>query len=173
METISVLFSGSFWGTLFAVYKTIAFFVSLGAIFGIIYVVVKSIELQRGILAAQALETMIREDAPSESLPQHIAEADWSRIKTRLEQSGDYVRMVIEADALCDYVLKAQGYPGETMGERMKALQAGDVPSIDDFWRVHKTRNDIAHETSYTLGALEGERIMETYQRILTELGAL
>ncbi len=173
METISVLFSGSFWGTLFALYKTIAFFVSLAAVLGIIYIVIKSIELQKGILAAQALETMIREDAPTESLPQHIAEGDWSRIKTRLTESHDYVRAVIEADALCDYVLKAQGYPGETMGDRMKALQPGDVPSIDDFWRVHKTRNGIAHETSYTLGALEGERIMEIYARVLAELGAL
>lgn len=53
---------------------------------------------------------------------------------------------VLELDAFFDGILKAHGYAGADMGERLKEAGLDRVPSIQKLWTSHKIRNRLAHE---------------------------
>lgn len=64
------------------------------------------------------------------------------------ESPAEWKLAVLEADNLLDEVLDAEGYQGETIGEKLKAMDPGTIHSYNDLWEAHKMRNEIAHETT-------------------------
>ncbi len=64
--------------------------------------------------------------------------------------------LVIEADKLVDYVLKAQGYSGETFADRLREAQSSVNQNLyNEIWQGHKVRNQIAHENEYQISNIE------------------
>ncbi|OGZ06054.1 MAG: hypothetical protein A2845_01385 [Candidatus Lloydbacteria bacterium RIFCSPHIGHO2_01_FULL_49_22] len=102
--------------------------------------------------------------------------ARWSRVETYMTSlnPSDWKIAILEADNILDEVVERMGYIGETLGERMKKIEASDFPYLEDAWTAHKTRNSIAHKgTDYELSRSEAERVINMYHRIFTELGYL
>lgn len=64
------------------------------------------------------------------------------------QNQSDWSLAVIEADTILDDMLKAQGYQGESLGERLKSVEPADMQTLDAAWEAHKVRNRIAHEGS-------------------------
>lgn len=64
------------------------------------------------------------------------------------QNPSDWSLAIIEADTILDDMLKAQGYRGESLGERLKAVEPSDMLTLDAAWEAHKVRNRIAHEGS-------------------------
>lgn len=174
------------WPILLALLKALALVVSLFSFFGIIYVVMKSMELDQ---AAQQ-----QSQRPAASLPepadlpgadefpfymptetQKIARARWDEIQKSLESAGisEYKIAVIEADALVDYVLKTYGYPGETMGDRMRSITPMHLPSIDSLWIAHKIRNEISHNTAHGIDERQAKKALDTFKQVLEDLDAI
>ena len=53
---------------------------------------------------------------------------------------------ILEADSMLDEILDAEGYQGESLGEKLKSMSPNAIASYNDLWEAHKVRNQIAHE---------------------------
>ncbi len=77
-----------------------------------------------------------------------------------------------EADKLLDHVLKAYGFRGQTMGERLKSAR----PKLRDnnaVWQAHKLRNQAVHEARFNLTVKDVNRALDGFKKALRDLGAL
>lgn len=74
----------------------------------------------------------------------------WKEVESLLENKSDmhYRLAVIEADKLLDHSLKALGFPGEDMGQRLKAACYRHEP-LRSVWYAHKMRNQLVHESNF------------------------
>lgn len=100
----------------------------------------------------------------------------WLRVESSMTSlnPSDWKIAILEADNILDEIVERMGYVGDTLGERMKTIEASDFPYLEDAWTAHKTRNSIAHKgTDYELSRSEAERIINMYHRIFKELGYL
>lgn len=113
----------------------------------------------------------------SANLDKRFIQEKWSGVESifNLGGSSNLKNSIIEADKLVDFVLKAKGYPGQTMGERMKATKNlfNNYADYDNFWFAHKVRNNIVHEAAHELNIGEARRTIEYYKKVLKIFGQL
>lgn len=96
----------------------------------------------------------------------------WLKIEATLGENETANQMaVLNADKLLDQALKARGFAGETMAERMKKAekQFKDKKSV---WLAHKLRNRIAHE-EVIIKRAGTKKALFVYKRALRDLGVL
>ncbi len=100
---------------------------------------------------------------------------EWDMIQKRLQaqDEANCKLAVIEADKLLDTVLKKLTIPGETMGERLKTVPIGQLPSLDNVWQAHKLRNHLVHTTEFVLTNDKAKKAIEIYHQALKELKVL
>lgn len=79
---------------------------------------------------------------------------------------------VPEADKLFDYVLKAQGFGGQTMAERLKRAER-HLSDRGGVWRAHKLRNSLAHEVGFEVVDSHAREALAAFKQGLRDLGAL
>ncbi len=100
----------------------------------------------------------------------------WENIRSKLlsDSPSDWRLAIIEADIYLDRLLDRKGYPGDTLGDKLKQLPPGALPSLQIAWEAHKVRNRIAHEgTSFTITMPEARRVLSYYEIIFRDLGAI
>jgi len=61
------------------------------------------------------------------------------------ESPAEWKLAILEADNILDEVLEGEGYVGESVAEKLKAMSRTRISSYDDVWDAHKLRNEIAH----------------------------
>ncbi len=95
----------------------------------------------------------------------------WEKVLAYLESDNqsDWKQAIIEADNLLDEMVKAMRYPGENLGERLKNIEPSDFVTLQDAWEAHKVRNQIAHESGFSLTRREARRVMELYEKVFNE----
>lgn len=112
----------------------------------------------------------------SVSLDREMVQRKWQEIGELLELGGPS-RMrsaIIEADKLLDYGLKAKGFKGENLGERLKsAKDSMDYSSYDSAWKGHKLRNKLVHEIEVDVFQWEVKQGLKDFERALKELRVL
>lgn len=100
-------------------------------------------------------------------------EKQWRAIESLQKQGGSGWQLAIfEADKLLDHALKDSGYPGQTMGDRLKDAQ-GAFRNVDSVWQAHKLRNRLAHETGISLNSFGVSKALGQFKAALKDLGAL
>lgn len=62
------------------------------------------------------------------------------------ENPAEWKLAILEADNMLDEILDIEGYKGETLGEKLKAMSPNAIRSYQDLWDAHLVRNQIAHE---------------------------
>ena len=104
-------------------------------------------------------------------LPKGKLASKWQKVQERMESDEDsqWKLAVIEADAMLDELIKALGYKGSTMGERMREIKPDKFPRLDDAWRVHKVRNFIAHDPSYPFSKETAKKTISIYEDIFKQ----
>jgi hypothetical protein len=80
---------------------------------------------------------------------------------------------IMEADKLLDHAMRESGFPGATMGERLKSTQAKRFSDLNGIWRAHKLRNNFAHEVGADLVISQANEALREFERGLKDLGAL
>lgn len=61
------------------------------------------------------------------------------------ESPAEWKLAILEADNMLDEILEEQGYVGETVADKLKAMSNTRITSYDEVWEAHKVRNQIAH----------------------------
>lgn len=87
---------------------------------------------------------------------------------------GDWRRAILEADIMLYDVLDAQGYPGSTVGDKLKMANPIQMTTLDLAWQAHKVRNDIAHGGEATpLDERIVRSTIDSYKRVFEEFAAI
>ncbi len=97
----------------------------------------------------------------------------WQRVENHLQSpnENDWRQAIIEADIMLDGILQKMNLPGDTIGDKLKAVDKSAFLTLDNAWEAHKIRNQIAHEGSaYQLSARESKRVIELYKTVFEEL---
>ncbi|PIT93292.1 MAG: hypothetical protein COU06_00865 [Candidatus Harrisonbacteria bacterium CG10_big_fil_rev_8_21_14_0_10_38_8] len=77
---------------------------------------------------------------------------------------------IIDADSLVDRVLKAQGFSGDNMGERLKSYSGNGSRRVDLIWKAHKLRNEIVHNPEFEVTRADAMGALATYREFLKTL---
>ncbi len=126
-----------------------SFFVSLRPLLGTLAVVFLA-----GIffLTLKGNEVHHKEHAQYE--PIHVEEitakgkmVQWQVVLNHVnsESVAEWKLAILEADNMLDEILEDQGYLGETVADKLKAMDPARIASYNDVWDAHKLRNQIAH----------------------------
>ena len=99
----------------------------------------------------------------------------WEKIIKRLElgTESEAKLAIIEADDLLNEILEKMGYSGESLGEKLKQLKKTILPNLDEVLEVHKIKSDIVHDPSFRLSFDQAKKLLEVYERALSNLEAL
>jgi len=104
--------------------------------------------------------------------PDDESKKRWKRIIENSESTSEsnWRMAVIEADVMLDELLIRLGLPGDTMGDRLKAVERSDFLTLDDAWEAHKIRNQIAHSGSgFQLNQRETRQVISLYEKVFKE----
>ena len=95
----------------------------------------------------------------------------WVRVLEGLDSfnESDWRRAILEADTILDEMTEKMQYPGETLGERLKAVDPANWKTLPQAWEAHKVRNKIAHEGDFVLTKREARRVIELYREVFEE----
>lgn len=98
----------------------------------------------------------------------------WLEIENSLVRANPatFPLAIMNADKLVDQALKERRFKGDTMGERMKSAQS-TWRNANHVWGAHKIRNQLAHETDYTVDYTTAARALAAFKQALKDLGAI
>ena len=99
----------------------------------------------------------------------------WEKIIKRFERGSESeIKLaILEADDLLNEILEKMGYPGETLGEKLKRVKKTILPNSEEILEAHKIKSDIVHDPSYFLSFEQAKKVLEIYERTLSELEAI
>lgn len=98
----------------------------------------------------------------------------WQEIEALLTQNSEMAGKlaIIEADKLFDHVLRFAYFPGDDMGQRLRAA-ASTYPSLKSIWWAHLLRNRLVHETNARISMGEARKALGIFEKGLKQLGML
>jgi hypothetical protein len=100
----------------------------------------------------------------------------WEQVQTHINSKNpsEWRLAIIEADIMLDELLKASGYHGDTVGERLKAVEPSDFTSLEAAWEAHKVRNQIAHQGSgFEINEREAKRVINLFETVFREFNII
>ncbi len=87
---------------------------------------------------------------------------------------NDWKIAIITADIMLDELLTAMSYRGQSVGDKLKAVEPADFNTLNAAWEAHKMRNAIAHDTgALHLNQHEVRRIVSLYESVFKEFGVI
>ena len=96
----------------------------------------------------------------------------WQKIMklSESENQSDWRWAIIEADIILDELLQKLQLPGDTMGEKLKAVEKSDFNTIESAWEAHKARNMVAHNGSdFLINQKQIRHIISLYEAVFKE----
>ncbi|MES2668751.1 MAG: hypothetical protein V4644_03635 [Patescibacteria group bacterium] len=100
----------------------------------------------------------------------------WAHVRGLVESphESDWRQAIIEADIMLDDLLSQLGYPGQSVGEKLKAVNPSRFQSLQYAWDAHKVRNEIAHSGSaFELTERLAHRTIAMYEVVMREHGEI
>jgi len=86
------------------------------------------------------------------------------------ESENDWIRAIISSDVILGDLLDGMSLPGDTIGEKLKAVEKGNFQTLDNAWEAHKIRNAIAHSgMDFQINQREVRRIIDLYESVFKE----
>jgi uncharacterized membrane protein len=163
-NVISVVMSQD-WYAAISLIKNVLSFVILFLIVAVMYVVVRLRELN----AEEAAQFTFAE-------PEHghgeIKNERWELIEEHVSSNNpsDWRVAILEADNMLEDMLVRMGYDGDSIADRLRAVEPSDFTHIQSAWEAHKVRNQIAHEgVNFVVTEREARRVIELYRKVFEE----
>lgn len=153
----------------FAKYAIFAFLFSIAMIIVVILYAIRYNKVREKLMAR-----ILPADSPAESTAGNagIDNPKWKLVEDHIN-SGDASKWklaIIEADIILADILETMHLPGDSIGEKLKAVDTNNFTSIEQAWEAHKIRNAIAHEGSdFLISEREAKRVIGLYQKVFEE----
>ncbi len=145
--------------------KLFLIFISVFSTFLIIDFLYRTILIRKAEIAWE-LEQVLK------NVPAKENENDrWLAVENLLYSSSesDWKLAIIEADKMLEELLGILGYSGQSLGDKLLAVEKGDMQTLDEAWEAHKYRNRIAHEAGMQVSEREAKRILGLYKKVFQE----
>lgn len=150
------------------IYSLVAFVCSGVLLFAIVYTKMRLHELEHIVAHnIQHVEEHVAHQHAHASKNQR-----WQDVEhhTESDNPNDWRSAIIEADIMLEDVLNKLGYSGITIGDKLKQASPQFFRSIEDAWKAHRVRNDIAHRGSdFILTKRLAKETIEQYRRVFQE----
>jgi len=165
------LFGGGILGILawlWSIYTFIAYLLSLIFIVLYIYATIRK-EHYEGLIAQELRdgERIWNETYRGEKRQSRLSDMQQH---VQSDNPNDWKLAIIEADIILDQTLKDRGYPGNSLGERLRGITPSQLSSIDEAWDAHRVRNKIAHEgADFVVTKRIAEETIARYMRVFRE----
>lgn len=85
------------------------------------------------------------------------------------ENPNDWKQAIIEADIILDDILNKLGYRGDTIGDKLARVAEGDMRSLKEAKEAHWVRNQIAHQSDYSINHHEAKNVIGMYRKVFEE----
>ena len=158
-----------FLGVLWSIYTVLAYIASI--IMLVLYVYASTQKNQYFQLQTQRLrdqEKLFNEQYRSNPSSDRLQDV-FTHIDS--DNPNDWKLAIIEADIVLDEALKARGYAGNSLGERLKSLSPEQLSTLNDAWEAHKVRNRIAHDgADFVLTKRIADETIARFRRVFAEL---
>ncbi len=96
----------------------------------------------------------------------------WEKIEDKINSTNasDWRVAILECDIILDEMLSKMGYHGETVSDKLKAIEPSDFRTLNSAWEAHKIRNAIAHAGSeFLISEREARRVIGLYEAVFKE----
>jgi hypothetical protein len=93
----------------------------------------------------------------------------WRQVEIYMQspRPDDWKLAIMEADSMLEDLTTELGFAGESLGEKLKNVDPGDFPMLQQAWDAHKVRNAIAHQgTQYELSHAVAQQTIEVFKQI-------
>ena len=103
---------------------------------------------------------------------ERVESSRWQYIKERIASTNedDWRAAIIEADIILEEVLTRLGYEGNSVGEKLRAVNPNHFATLNNAWEAHRVRNEIAHQGSaYPLTDRLAYRTIANYEAVFRE----
>ena len=100
----------------------------------------------------------------------------WDHVRELIESpnENDWRQAIIEADIMLDDLLSQLGYPGQGVGEKLRAVDPARMHTLQDAWEGHRVRNEIAHQGyAYQLTEQMAQRTIAHFEAVMREFGEI
>jgi len=148
-------------------------FSSLMLIFGIIYAYMRYGRLSEieaeGLRNAELLYDEMYRKSDSQN-------RRWLDVEKHINSDvpNDWKLSIIEADIMLDELLEAAGFAGVTIGDKLKSASPTAFQNINQAWRAHQVRNQIAHQGSdFVLTKKMAQETISQYKMVFKEFGLI
>jgi hypothetical protein len=96
----------------------------------------------------------------------------WDKIMELINSDveSNWRAAIIDADIILDELLDNLNLPGDTIGEKLKAVEKSDFNTLDMAWEAHKVRNEIAHGgQGFNLNQREAKHTVSLFEAVFRE----
>ena len=155
------------WGEITIAGLTLAFILFIAAIWFYIRTI---------IVEHEGFHRLAEEAHKHGALEEARGNSRWERV-VALASTGEennWRLAIMDADSMLEELLDSQGYPGETMGDKLKSANPLQFTTLDLAWQAHKVRNAVAHlGQAYPLSERETRATIDFYARVFEEFGII
>lgn len=109
---------------------------------------------------------------PVSAETEQVTNPKWEKVLSHVESlnESDWRIAVIEADIILGDLLDKLSLPGDTIGDKLKAVEKSDFKTLDDAWEAHKVRNRISHDgQTFMLNQREARTVIGQYEKVFKE----
>lgn len=154
---------------IYAKYTVFAFLISLVLIILVIVYIMREKEIRTKIMdkvlpAKGEIKTDILESV--------MENPKWKLVEEHInsDDANKWKLAILEADIILSELLDSLNLRGESVGEKLKMVEASDFDHIEQAWEAHKIRNAIAHQGSdFLLTKREAQRVLSLYESVFKE----
>jgi len=161
-------------GVWWDIYSVFAILLALVFIWAFIYAKIRFGQVAE--IEAQQLEEAVEAWHHAYGGGGETANSRWGQIEEHIGSSNpnDWRLAIIEADIMLEETLDDAGYPGASVGEKLKGANETSFTTIRDAWDAHMIRNKIAHSGSdFVLTNRSAREAIVKYERVFREFGVL
>ncbi len=104
--------------------------------------------------------------------PQQRENKRWKHVQELIASNNpnDWRMAVLEADSMLEDMTLAMKVPGDSLGERLKAIEPSDFLTLQNAWEGHKIRNQIAHQGSgFVLDQKNAQVAIKNFEAVFRE----
>ncbi|MCF7831266.1 MAG: hypothetical protein K9M36_00030 [Candidatus Pacebacteria bacterium] len=166
-ESIFSLSFGSQIGTIFIIMLVIGGIMGIIGLISLIYVSVKLSELKEE--HEEKIRRYIFNAHTKEKAGRPSDNPRWRQVMIYMQsaRAEDWKLAIIEADAMLEDLTTDLGFHGVSLGEKLKNVDPGDFPLLQQAWDAHKVRNAIAHQgMTYELSHALAYQTIKIYETI-------